>query len=712
MSGADPFIHGDRELNARLLKPMLKYYQTRFGREALEGMAQRLGTSLRVLEDEDRWFSVQNFRDISRLMAEDTGEADISYEAGKAFVEPGILGPERILARAAAGTGLLYKQMQKVTDRYSAVTDWEVSVHPGRTADIVFHTKSIELDDPMFCRNRLGLIEAVPTLFDLPPANVKHPECLHEGGSCCRYEVSWTSHSAWVRPVMWSGVLLAVAALVLWLIGSQWAGLALVVGLVMGIAGAGGAALDRAREAKRVRETANLQVSALEESLEANDRRVEQLLLIQALNEVAARHLDEETLLDAFLDRLVQDSSWDRVLLMLRDEEAGVLGDTRSRGFEPQAAERVRGLEISLAVRGDDERLFANIVARREAELIVDLPGYATGLTERNRKLLEDFGSASMLVVPFEARGEVLGLLVVDRMSGRALDGKDQDQLESVGAALGMALSNARLFTQVNDELLKNRKYSQFLPSPVVRQIQANPAAALELGGARRNMALMFCDIAGFTALSASQTPEDIVRGLNAWFGIADPVIEACNGIVDKRMGDGILVVFLEEEGPTDGRHPVERAAAAAAGMAATLEAARDQLREVVPGFAEITVRWAVHWGEVVAGNLGSQARVEYTVIGDAVNTCARLEEITPAGAAWFTGEAVRAVPGGLRAATLEATTRLRGRSEDTEVWSIPLDGSATDTGTWAATTSASISITGMDLGPPPTVAEIPTVEE
>lgn len=699
----DPWIDAEPELSAKLLAPMLRFYEIRFGHPALEQLAERLGTRLEVLQDGDRWFSVENFRALSHQMVRETGDPEINYKAGLAFVEPGVLGVERVFARALLEPRHVYERVSQITKRYSRVTNWTIEELQDTQATITFWPVSAYKDDVLFCRNRQGLLESTPGIFGLPRAQLEHPVCLHRGGDRCEYRVRWTNHGLFVRPILWAAFLSAIAAVALWLTGSTWT--------PMGFGVAGAVALSAliivlANASRVVRESARFaesQSTLMQESLDENKAKVERLMILQGLTEASASHLDEDALLDAFLNRLARGSAWDRVLLMLVDPVAGELGRTRSRGFG-DGAPTVDALTISLATReGEDARLFANIVAAGETVLIEDLDEYAKTLNDANRELIHEFGSGSMLVAPVEARGEVLGLLIVDRLAtDKPLDLRDKDLLRSSGAALGTALSNARLYGEVRAELLKNRKYSQFLPSPVVAQIQDDPEAALRLGGDRRAVALMFCDIAGFTKLSAGLAPEEVVRGLNAWFGIADPAIEACNGIVDKRMGDGILVVFLPEEVAGGGRQPVERAAAAAVGMHVALESARAELRDVVPAFAEIEVRWAIHYGEVIAGNLGSEARVEYTVIGDAVNACARLEEVTPAGSAWLTGEAVRSVDGGLSGAVFEKEERLRGLGRNTEVYSIPLDAAATMTGTWRATasSSASVSLTSLDLGP------------
>ncbi len=708
MSGKalDPWVESEPELNSRLLKPMLRFYEKRWGKDQLIAFASRMGTTLDVLEDHDRWFSVERFLAFIRAMAVETGDPDIAYKAGRALMEPGVIGVERYFIRALLTPRAVYEQAAAITARYSRVTAWEADVYSRNRATFTFRPSSPDKDDHHFCRNRLGALEVVPLPFGLPQAHVEHPECLYAGGEKCVYEVHWTNMSAWVRPVLGVALLCLVGGGIGILMGSP---LGVPFALAGGILGAGatmGAVTATKRIVAQSAEIGDGRVEHFQSMLEENKRRVEQLLLLRAVNEAIGRHLAEEPLIDAVLDTLARSSTWDRAMVLMVDEAAGVLCRARSRGFGEAETARLGAVTISLAPDGKDARLFGHIVRDGAAVLIEDVVEYGRMLKPENRALLEDLGSSSLVAVPVVAQGEKLALIIVDRVgSSVPLDTKDRDQLRSVAAALGKALSNAKLFGRVRRELAKNQKFTHFLPPPIVAKIQDDPEAALQLGGKRASMAVMFCDIAGFTPLTASCAPEEVVRGLNAWFAIADPAIEACGGIVDKRMGDGILVVFLEEEaGGRDGRHPVERAAAAAVAMSQSLDAAGDALARVAPAFKGMKVRWAVHYGEVIAGNLGSHSRMEYTVIGDAVNTCARLEEITPADCAWFTGEAVRAVPGGLTSAVFEQSTVLRGRTTPTEAWSIPLDSAATATGTWQASDLAGSAtaavLTSMELPP------------
>ena len=141
----------------------------------------------------------------------------------------------------------------------------------------------------------------------------------------------------------------------------------------------------------------------------------------------------------------------------------------------------------------------------------------------------------------------------------------------------------------------------------------------LALGGERRTVTLLFSDVRDFTAWSEGAEPESLVRDLNLYFTEMVRIVHAERGIVDKFIGDGLMAVF-GLDGRSDGASAATRAAEA---MLAALGAVNAELSR------PIAIGIGVHRGEVVAGNIGSPDRLEYTFIGDAVNTAARIESLT-----------------------------------------------------------------------------------
>jgi len=137
----------------------------------------------------------------------------------------------------------------------------------------------------------------------------------------------------------------------------------------------------------------------------------------------------------------------------------------------------------------------------------------------------------------------------------------------------------------------------------------------IELGGERRDVAVLFTDVIGSTELAGERPPEEVVELLNSFFGLVVDVVDEHGGWVNKFEGDAALAVF-------GAPIPLEQAPSAA--LAAARELA-DRLPRVVEG---LEAAIGVSAGEVVAGNVGDERRFEYTVIGDPVNEAARLTEL------------------------------------------------------------------------------------
>jgi class 3 adenylate cyclase len=164
-------------------------------------------------------------------------------------------------------------------------------------------------------------------------------------------------------------------------------------------------------------------------------------------------------------------------------------------------------------------------------------------------------------------------------------------------------------------------------PEAVERVMVDNPDSALSLGGRLVTVTMLAADLRGFTAMSETLSPTEVMAQLNAYHGAMIDVIERHGGAIDKFIGDGTLVVF----GLAGSTEDAARAA---------VDCARDMLAALEPhnaervraGAAPLAMGLGVHTGAVIAGNLGVPGRrLEFTVIGDAVNTVSRLEGETKA---------------------------------------------------------------------------------
>jgi adenylate cyclase len=146
----------------------------------------------------------------------------------------------------------------------------------------------------------------------------------------------------------------------------------------------------------------------------------------------------------------------------------------------------------------------------------------------------------------------------------------------------------------------------------------------IELGGEIRKVTILFSDLRGFTAHSETQSPEDLVKELNAYFTAVTGAVEAAGGIVDKYIGDAVMAVF---GAPVEMPDHADRAVRAAMEILRAEESLNRQRSEV--GLSPLRTGIGISTGDVVAGNVGSTSRYNYTVIGNEVNLASRLESLT-----------------------------------------------------------------------------------
>ena len=168
-------------------------------------------------------------------------------------------------------------------------------------------------------------------------------------------------------------------------------------------------------------------------------------------------------------------------------------------------------------------------------------------------------------------------------------------------------------------EMIK-RAFSRYVTREVVDEILKDPEQ-LALTGARREVTVLFCDVRGFTATAELLPPEEVVELLNEFYELMIETTFKHDGTLDKFLGDGVMAVFGAPLYRPD--HALMAARAALAMQAGIRELS---LRRVRTGKPPVAVGIGVNAGEVIAGTVGTDARMEYTVVGDSVNLAARLE--------------------------------------------------------------------------------------
>jgi len=228
----------------------------------------------------------------------------------------------------------------------------------------------------------------------------------------------------------------------------------------------------------------------------------------------------------------------------------------------------------------------------------------------------------------FRLRGKgdgVIGTLHLGNFHNNYFSEHINDRVELFTRGAGLIIENSVLFNRIAEMEKKLRNvFSKFVPSQIIDDLVEQQSTELLHLGEKRNVAILFSDIRSFTTISEANTPEDIVAFLNRYFEVMGSVIRKYGGTIDKFIGDAILAIF---GAPKSYRDNAARVLRAAAEMVVSLKQIHTGNLKLPKGILDIGV--GIHEGPVIVGNIGSNDKFDYTVIGDTVNLASRLEGLT-----------------------------------------------------------------------------------
>jgi adenylate cyclase len=182
-----------------------------------------------------------------------------------------------------------------------------------------------------------------------------------------------------------------------------------------------------------------------------------------------------------------------------------------------------------------------------------------------------------------------------------------------------VAIENSQLIERAQREAVVLSNFQRYFAPYLAEQI-ASQEGQVRLGGSKRRVVVLFSDIRGFTALSAELSPDEIALLLTEYFTEMVEIVFRHGGTLDKFMGDAVMALW---GAPLAHEDDADRAIAAAISMQRALESLNEEWKS--QGRRTLSVGIGINMGEVFAGNIGSDRRLDYTVIGDAVNIAAHL---------------------------------------------------------------------------------------
>jgi adenylate cyclase len=337
----------------------------------------------------------------------------------------------------------------------------------------------------------------------------------------------------------------------------------------------------------------------------AGDKSQQKLATLLEVSKGLTRAVDVDTILEKIVGFAYQTLEVDRVAILLCDAQGELT---------PKISRDKRG--------GDAPRAVPQSIARKAVAEKVALLSDNAGEDQR-------FGGQSILMQQIRSaicapligsEDRVLGVLYVDNPSiTHRFSDEDLEFLVAFAGIAAVAIENSQFAERIRREGIVRSNFERYFAPQLAARIADSPGA-LKLGGDKRPVAVLFSDIRGFTALSETMNPDAMASLLTEYFTEMVECVFRHGGTLDKFIGDAVMAQWGAPIGSPD---DADQAMAAALEMMTELE--KLNVGWKAQGRPTLEIGIGLNYGEAFAGNIGSERRLEFTVIGDTVNTASRL---------------------------------------------------------------------------------------
>lgn len=337
-------------------------------------------------------------------------------------------------------------------------------------------------------------------------------------------------------------------------------------------------------------------------------RSAKKLELLLEISKQLSRQLEVDKLLESVVDFTFQVMDVDRCSILLCENTGGELVPRISKSRLGEGFASARHVPQSIARKAVSERVAILTDNAAEDERF------------KGKSILLQSVRSAMSAPLMSSNGSVLGLIYVDNLTAtHAFTDEDLEFLIAFSGVASVAMENSQLSDRIRHEALVLSNFQRYFSPDLAKQI-AEHGEEVKLGGTKREVVIMFTDIRGFTSMSEKMNPDDVAQLLREYFTEMVEIIFRNGGTLDKFIGDAIMALW---GAPLNTPDDADKALAAAIEMQQALAQLNEHWES--GGKPPVNIGIGINFGEVFAGNVGSEQRLEYTVLGDAVNTASRL---------------------------------------------------------------------------------------
>jgi PAS domain S-box-containing protein/putative nucleotidyltransferase with HDIG domain len=450
--------------NSRIIKSYVEYLHRYLPDIDIIPLLKYADIETYELDDEGHWLTQEQVDRFHTMLEKETNDPDISRKVGRFSATSRASGALGQYVMGFINPAMAYAVLEKISSHLSrsAVLKTKAIGADQIEAKVVLRPGVVE--KPYQCLNRMGTMESLAMLFTNKLASIEHPVCIHKGGDCCLYIITWEKTPAFVWKKIRSyslviGFLICLLSLGI-LRSAYWDTLVLLyMIMVMGVT-----LYTEHLEKEELLANIHNQGDAADRLLDQINRRYNESLLIQEIGQASSMILEVDELLKFIMESLGKRLDFDRGMIMLANKQKDSLVYTVGYGYNPRDENYLKSVKFHL-----DNPLSKGVAVeafRKQKPILVnDVSEIENDLSMKSLDFVRAMGSQSFICVPVIYKEESMGIVIVDNVqSKKPLSQTEMSLLMGIAPQIGISINNAIAYQKIKESEARFRSLSENAP--------------------------------------------------------------------------------------------------------------------------------------------------------------------------------------------------------------------------------------------------------
>jgi len=432
--------------SSRIVDNYIKLINKQYSFINVEELLNYAGMEAYQVEDEGHWFSQNQINKFQEKLSELTNNKSIAREAGAFAASPNTLGTMRRYILGLIGPQNAYELVGKYASKFTKSATFSSKRISSNKVEIIVKPNKGVTERPFQCENRLGFFDAISTAFNYSPPEIKHPECIFEEGSVCRYSITWQKSLSAniIRFRNYISIFFFILAIVVALNFSKFI-LGAYILLCLTIISFMNFFANKFEVEELKKAVENLSRTS-EDLIEQVNINYENSLMINEIGQALSKENDLDGVLSQVLGVLEDRLDYDRGLILLANKEKTRLISRSGFGYSVDDLSKFMMSSGFHLDKKNSKGVFINCFNQQKPFLINNIDEIKDELSERSLQFASVMGVKSFICCPIIFEKESLGVLAVDNiMTKRTLVESDINILMGIAPQVAVSIHNIKL---------------------------------------------------------------------------------------------------------------------------------------------------------------------------------------------------------------------------------------------------------------------------